>query len=330
MTKIYSHPLVSIGMPILNGEHFLRQALDSLLAQDYEHFEIYISDNASTDHTGDICQEYVMRDKRIRYTRNTSNMGAVANFNTVFNMTSGPYFLWATDHDLWEPNLISRCMAVLEKEPEVVLAYPQTRFIDLEGKIISEIIPEQIDTRRIPALHRYKCLLWNLAMCTMIYGLFRRSALVRTAKFQNILWPDYLLMAELALIGTFAQCDEKLFYLRRTNADEWEDEDIHIRRCLTRLDPASAEQKYAKSANYLYRELRNAHLQALVSAPLSVRDKLDAARETIMCFKKRFGVQTRFSHMPGAIKRLLIPCRYFNTVDVAYADKIVPARSEKN
>ena len=70
-------PLVSIGMLVYNGEMHIRQALDSLLAQEYENFELIISDNASTDRTQDICLEYAARDERIRYYRNETNMGAL-------------------------------------------------------------------------------------------------------------------------------------------------------------------------------------------------------------------------------------------------------------
>ena len=59
-------PLVSIGMPIYNGADFLRCALESLLAQDYDNFELIISDNHSTDSTREICLDYLARDNRIR------------------------------------------------------------------------------------------------------------------------------------------------------------------------------------------------------------------------------------------------------------------------
>lgn len=68
-------PLISIGLPVYNGERHIRQALDSLLAQNYGDFELIISDNASTDETQQICLEYAARDERIRYYRNERDMG---------------------------------------------------------------------------------------------------------------------------------------------------------------------------------------------------------------------------------------------------------------
>ncbi|HEY9297142.1 MAG TPA: glycosyltransferase, partial [Phormidium sp.] len=79
-------PLVSIGMPVYNGDRYLRLALDSLLAQDYENFDLIISDNASTDKTQEICLEYAAKDSRIRYYRNQVNVGASENFKVVVDL----------------------------------------------------------------------------------------------------------------------------------------------------------------------------------------------------------------------------------------------------
>jgi glycosyltransferase involved in cell wall biosynthesis len=83
-----SKPLVSMGLPVYNGERYIRQAIDSLIAQDYENFELIISDNASTDSTKDICEEYARNDKRIKYSRNTANLGGSANAKKVLE---GPW-----------------------------------------------------------------------------------------------------------------------------------------------------------------------------------------------------------------------------------------------
>lgn len=113
-------PLVSIGMLVYNGERFIRQTLDSLLAQDYKHFELIISDNASTDKTQEICLDYALKDQRIRYFRNKKNLGANLNFSKVFELSSGEFFMWASDHDLHDWTFISSCLGVLTNEQSVV------------------------------------------------------------------------------------------------------------------------------------------------------------------------------------------------------------------
>ena len=78
MTKSEIVPLVSIGMPVYNGEKYIREALDSLLAQTFTDFELIISDNASTDATEIICREYAAHYPQIRYVRQRVNRGAPA------------------------------------------------------------------------------------------------------------------------------------------------------------------------------------------------------------------------------------------------------------
>lgn len=95
-------PKVSIGMPVYNGEKFLREALDSLLAQTFDDFEIIISDNASVDNTPKICLEYVSSDARVSYVRQELNIGAIANFKYVLNMAKGEFFMWAAADDVWD------------------------------------------------------------------------------------------------------------------------------------------------------------------------------------------------------------------------------------
>ena len=94
-----NQPLVSIGVPVFNGEKGLAVALDSLIGQDYHNLEIIISDNASTDATSKICEEYVGKDSRIKYSRLEENIGAALNFNRVFERSSGKYFMWAAHDD---------------------------------------------------------------------------------------------------------------------------------------------------------------------------------------------------------------------------------------
>src|SRR5262245_31427219 len=116
-------PRVSLGLPVYNGEGFLRQALDSILAQTFEDFELIISDNSSTDSTPAICHDYKAADARIRYLRNESNRGVAWNHNRVFALSTGEYFKWCAADDLIAPEYLSACLGRLEAEPDAVLCY---------------------------------------------------------------------------------------------------------------------------------------------------------------------------------------------------------------
>ena len=93
---------VSIGMPVYNGEKYIREALDSLLGQSFTGFELIISDNASTDGTEAICQQYAAKDSRIRYVRQPVNLGALDNFTFVLDEARGGYFMWAAADDRYD------------------------------------------------------------------------------------------------------------------------------------------------------------------------------------------------------------------------------------
>src|SRR5438270_1690210 len=101
---------VAIGMPVWNGEAFLSEAIESILAQTYGDFELVISDNASTDATAEICRSYAQRDARIRYIRQEKNIGANSNYNGVFRRSSGEYFKWAAHDDVLAPEFIYECV----------------------------------------------------------------------------------------------------------------------------------------------------------------------------------------------------------------------------
>src|SRR3546814_4612052 len=107
-------------MPVYNGERYVASAIESLLAQDFEDFELIISDNGSTDRTEEICREFASRDPRIRYVREEENQGASWNFNRVFELARGEYFRWACHDDACEPTHLSRCVELLDESPPSV------------------------------------------------------------------------------------------------------------------------------------------------------------------------------------------------------------------
>jgi glycosyltransferase involved in cell wall biosynthesis len=127
-------PRLSIGLPVYNGERLLPQAIECLLAQTFGDFEIVIGDNASTDRTREICQDYVRRDRRIRYVRHEHNLGAVANFNRVFELSPSHLFKWAAHDDLHRETYLESCVKLLDRNPDAILAHTGTAFVDEFGQ----------------------------------------------------------------------------------------------------------------------------------------------------------------------------------------------------
>jgi len=114
------HPKVSIGLPVYNGEKFIRKKLESLLTQTFKDFEIIISDNASTDSTSHICEEFAKKDKRIKYIKQEKNMGAVWNYNFVLKEAKYDYFLWVAADDILSPKFIEKNVNILETKNNVI------------------------------------------------------------------------------------------------------------------------------------------------------------------------------------------------------------------
>jgi glycosyltransferase involved in cell wall biosynthesis len=126
-------PRVSIGMPVYNGERFIRQGMESLLAQSFGDFELIVCDNASTDGTREIAEEIAARDARVRYHRNPTNIGLAANFALGLEFASAPYFMWGCHDDLWDPTYIERAVSVLDTVPGAVLAGCDAVSVDQYG-----------------------------------------------------------------------------------------------------------------------------------------------------------------------------------------------------
>ena len=205
---------VSIGLPVYNGARFLAASLESLVGQTYEDLELVISDNGSTDETQEICRSFAERDERIRYLRSEQTPGASWNFANVLHRTSGPYFKWATHDDLLAPTFVERCAETLDSAPETVaLVYPLTRIIDAEGNVVRDY-PNNLDIRDPTPHQRLRRLVRNIVMSNPAFGLIRRRALEKTRLLDTFPSSDYVLMAELAMLGEFWEIPEFLFCRR--------------------------------------------------------------------------------------------------------------------
>jgi glycosyltransferase involved in cell wall biosynthesis len=278
--------LVSIGLPVYNGEKFLAQALEALLAQDYGHFEIIISDNASSDGTQDICREYLARDRRIQYHRNTENKGARYNFRKVLGLAAGPYFLWAADHDLWHPTLISRCVEIMEADRRVVLCYPRALRIDAHNNALG-LATNQIDTRGLPAAERYLRIIRDLSGGDPIYGVMRTTAMQKVDI--TTLWAgDQARLAALSLAGAFAHIPEPLFYWRQIR-----DESLEFRKKTVPLtiDPVAGQRLLSKELPELWLEFGEECLSQVRASSLSKVEKERLLKETKSIFTRRYGVK---------------------------------------
>lgn len=101
-----NNPLVSIGMPVKNGEKTILRALESAVSQTYKNFEIIIADNKSTDNTKNVVNYYIKNQKNIRLHSHTSEISASENFYFTLKEANGKYFAWLSDDDYWDQDFM--------------------------------------------------------------------------------------------------------------------------------------------------------------------------------------------------------------------------------
>ncbi len=124
-------PLVTIGIPVYNGERYIRSTVESALAQTYADIEILVVDNASTDGTLAAIADLV--DPRLRILRNDTNIGPGRNWNRVLAEASGAYVKVLSADDLLEPHCIAEQVKAMEDSEDVVLVTAHRTVIDADG-----------------------------------------------------------------------------------------------------------------------------------------------------------------------------------------------------
>ncbi|UWQ48124.1 glycosyltransferase family 2 protein [Leisingera aquaemixtae] len=220
MTDISAAPACSIGLPVYNGENYLEQAIQSVLAQEFQDFELIISDNASTDGTEAICRRFAEQDPRILYVRQPRNIGAAKNYNYTFHLARGAYFNWLAHDDILGPAFLSACLQGFEAYGDgAVLVYPAFKYIDEAGREAGKRAASCVETSaRTPARRLYETL-DQLAVVTSVFGMFRRDMLARTRLIGSYIASDYVLLAECALLGHIVRLECPPQFQRRLHKD---------------------------------------------------------------------------------------------------------------
>ena len=224
-------PLVSIGLPVYNGERYLGEALDCLLSQTLTDLEIVVSDNASTDATPNIARAYAERDARVKYYRNPSNVGALRNYNRTFELATGKYFKWHACDDLCAPTYLEKCVAMLDQDPSAVLCHSRTVLIDNMGEALSfdpelqlfadrkrtfavSLPPDQHFADSDDPVVRFREALLQTAMCQHVMAVMRADVVRKTGLLAIYYSADRAFLIEMAVHGRFREVPEPLFFNR--------------------------------------------------------------------------------------------------------------------
>ena len=275
-------PVISIGVPVYNEAAHLREALDSLLGQDFADVEVLISDNCSTDGTSDICSEYASTDRRVRYHRQDRLIGAGENFNSVVARATGDYFMWAAGHDLRHRAFLAKAHQVLRDDPAAVLCYSRTRWIGPNAEFLREQ-SDGIGTDELGTVSRFNTVIWRTVKCSPIYGLIRLPTLRRTHVFPKSFGGDLVLLAELACYGKFVELPDAMFMRRINRPDETAEQQVarQFHATVLRDGPRRPQLPYWEMAVSFHR--------MVLQADLAIPTKLLLLASLGLCLPTRFG-----------------------------------------
>ena len=216
---------ISVGVPVFNGAATIEQVLEGLRAQTFRDFEIIISDNCSTDETGDICERFTRSDDRVTYFRQPENIGPAKNFEFLLSKARGRYFLFAAADDFRSPDFLEINFSFLEGNATFVASTCPDRLVggseeDNETFALTGDAPDRF--------------LKFFQNCWKSHGLFyslaRTSALKSCDVFKTTFWAsDWAIVLFLATIGELHRTSTGLTEFGRTGVSNTHEPYRHFR-----------------------------------------------------------------------------------------------------
>lgn len=145
--------LISIVLPVYNGERYLRESIESVIAQTYTTWELLILDDCSTDRSAEIAKEYEKKDSRIHYYRNERNLRLPRNLNKGFSLAKGNYLTWTSDDNRFRPNALEKMYFTLASDGKAQFVFASCRVIDGDGKEIEYIMVDESSKKKIKGMN---------------------------------------------------------------------------------------------------------------------------------------------------------------------------------
>lgn len=274
-------PPITIGMPVFNGEPYLAAALESILAQTFTEFLLVVSDNGSTDATQEVVLSFANGDERVHYLRHPDNRGAAWNFNRVFEECRSPLFKYAASDDMLAPTCLERSVEMLQSAPPrtVVLVAPQTRWIRADGAFLRDG-DDRMEIRDSTPHARLRHVVANVVWGNTTFGLIVSEALRRTRGTGSFPSADYVLLAELALLGQFWLVPEPLF-LRR------EHDTMSRRANATSFEVARWLDPHNTRPENEFRRVFIEYVRGIEHSPLSPAEKARCTAVMVAAFMRR-------------------------------------------
>ena len=231
-------PVITVLMPVYNGERFLAAAIDSILAQTLSDYEFIIVDDGSTDGSAAIISDYARRDRRIRPLRHETNRGQAVALNSGIAAARGEFVAGMDADDISLPERLRMQLAFLRSHPHIGVAGVSAREIDADNKPIRDVAFPQGHANIIISM------LFGRASLGGAYAMLRRNCLQASGGYNaSALVNDWELWTRLAHRTRFANLRETLYLYRKHEASItysqrqrlMDDKQVYLQRWLERL-----------------------------------------------------------------------------------------------
>jgi glycosyltransferase involved in cell wall biosynthesis len=202
-----SIPKISIVLPTYNGERWLAQSIESVIAQTEKNWELIIVNDCSKDSTLEIAENYARQEQRIRVFSNTANKKLPATLNIGFASARGKYLTWTSDDNLYKPMALEVMSRYLDENPSTDLVCADQDYISEDGVFLgklTELLPP-----RIPIVLLYSC---NVGAAFM----YRKTIADKIGKYDENVFcaEDYDYWCRMALAGTITYINDNVYQYR--------------------------------------------------------------------------------------------------------------------
>ena len=201
-------PLVTVITPAYNAAKYVAEAIDSILAQTYGHFEHVIIDDCSTDDTYQIVRRYAQTDGRITVLRNETNLGIAGSRNRGLSVARGKYIMWQDADDISMPYRMQEQVELLERNPDVGIVGGALRFFDDTGDHRERRYPTDDATMR-KVIFRYSPVSQPAAMV-------RKAVLDRCGEYRYPPTEDLDMLFQIGRISRLANLDKVVLRYRES------------------------------------------------------------------------------------------------------------------
>ena len=279
-------PKVSFGMFLYNAERLVDRAIDSILAQDYEDFELIIGDNCSTDGTQRKCERHAVLDRRVRYHRHSHNLGMVKNAQFVLGRSESELFVQAHWDNYFEPGFLRACLERFEQPDaeDILVVYTACRMFQ-HGRPTG-IRRDDYRLDQDDPLERFRTIIRRFTINNMSMGVSRREPIAESTAWFTPCYRagDHLMLAELVLKGRVVQLDQVLANRELTRQYEVGPDDRHVD-----LIRSVSPETMADGITLPFCRAVYAHLDMINRLSFPTDVKSDLAHEVVRTYKLRFG-----------------------------------------